>query len=237
LSPRIKQLVDKLPLTINFENRQWFVTRDEFLRWLDFKKDGENITFELRSEELFKFLNIIRKGVDQKPIDAKFKIENGKVVEFQGSHNGRIIDYEKTSTLITNALMDETLEKLKTIDVASIVLEPRITTANVNNVGIAEIIGIGRSNFKGSPQNRIHNIKTGAAAVNGTLIAPNEEFSLLKILGKVNGEMVICRNWSSRGIKPPKNSVADYAKSAPRFSAVLWPVAYQLQNDRIIPIA
>lgn len=187
-SERIKKLASALPLTLTFEGRQWLISRDEFLNWLDFKKDGEDINLKLQSEELFKFLNVVRKGVDQKPIDAKFKIENGKVVEFQGSHNGRIIDYEKTTSLITSALLDEEKNTPNTIEVASIVLEPRVTTANVNNIGITEIIGIGRSNFKGSPPNRIHNIKTGAAAVNGTLIATNEEFSLLKILGKVNEE-------------------------------------------------
>lgn len=188
LSAQIRQLADQLPLTVNFKDQQWFISRDEFLRWLDFKKDQQGVRLELQPNELFKFLNVVRKGVDQKPIDAKFKIENGKVIEFQGSRNGRIIDYEKTSALLTSALMNEAPEKSNAIEVAAIILEPRITTANVNDIGITEIIGIGRSNFKGSPPNRIHNIRTGAAAVNGTLIAPDEEFSLLKILGKVNEE-------------------------------------------------
>ena len=60
--------------------------------------------------------------------------------------------------------------------------------ASLNEMGIKEIIGIGRSDFRGSPPNRIHNIKTGAASLNGILIAPNEEFSLLKALGKIDGE-------------------------------------------------
>ena len=188
LSPQIKHLADSLPLILTFEGHQWTVSRNEFLRWLDFKKNKDGISLELQSAELFKFLNTVRKGVDQKPIDAKFKIENGKVVEFQGSHNGRIIDYEKTSALLTNALLDENSEKTKTIEVASIALEPRITTSNVNDIGITEIIGIGRSNFRGSPPNRIHNIRTGAAAVNGILIKPDEEFSMLKTIGQVNAE-------------------------------------------------
>jgi hypothetical protein len=47
-------------------------------------------------------------------------------------------------------------------------------------------VAIGTSNFKGSPVNRRHNIAVGAASVNGTLIAPGEEFSLLKTLGDID---------------------------------------------------
>lgn len=188
LKDKIKKLADALPLTLTFEERQWVISREDFLRWLNFKKNKDEVELTLQSAELFNFLNTVRKGVEQKPIDAKFKINNGKVVEFQGSRNGRMIDYEKISALLTVALLADSSAKPQTIEVPTITLEPRVTTANVNDIGIAEIIGIGRSNFKGSPANRIHNIKTGAAAVGGTLIAPNEEFSLLKVLGKIDAE-------------------------------------------------
>jgi vancomycin resistance protein YoaR len=60
-----------------------------------------------------------------------------------------------------------------------------VSAGDINNFGIKEIIGVGTSNFAGSPANRRHNIKVGAAAVNGALIKPGEEFSLLKTLGEV----------------------------------------------------
>src|SRR5690606_1808590 len=45
-----------------------------------------------------------------------------------------------------------------------------------------EILGVGYSNFAGSPANRVHNISIGAAKLDGLLIAPGEEFSLLNAL-------------------------------------------------------
>jgi len=66
--------------------------------------------------------------------------------------------------------------------------------------GIKEIIGTGHSNFAGSPKNRRHNIAVGAAAVNGLLLKPGEEFSLVKTLGEVEArtgylpELVIKEN-------------------------------------------
>ena len=60
-------------------------------------------------------------------------------------------------------------------------LKVKITPAEdfeqrLSDLGIVEIIGTGTSSFAGSPSNRRHNIKIGAAAVNGTLIKPGEEF-------------------------------------------------------------
>jgi vancomycin resistance protein YoaR len=55
-----------------------------------------------------------------------------------------------------------------------------------NDFRIKEIIGTGHSRFAGSPVNRRHNIKVGAASLHGLLIKPGEDFSLLKALGTID---------------------------------------------------
>ncbi len=188
LAPKIKRLADEMPATLHFDGRDWLISREDFLRWIDFAKNGADINLIISPSGLNDFLNIIQKDLYQKPADAKFKIQNNKVVEFQGSRGGRMLDNEKTSTAIAAALLDDTKPAYSSVLVSVIELDPHVTTAKVNDLGIKEIIGIGVSNFKNSPPNRIHNIQTGAAAVNGTLISPDEEFSLLKLLGNVNEE-------------------------------------------------
>ena len=49
-------------------------------------------------------------------------------------------------------------------------------------MGINEVLGVGYSSFAGSPRNRIHNIQVGADKLNGLLVAPGEEFSLIEAL-------------------------------------------------------
>jgi vancomycin resistance protein YoaR len=66
------------------------------------------------------------------------------------------------------------------------VTDPTVTTADANSLGITEVIGVGRSNFAGSPKNRRANIHTGAAKLNGIIIKPDEEFSLIAALGDIN---------------------------------------------------
>jgi len=67
-------------------------------------------------------------------------------------------------------------------------VKPKISTADIDNLGITSLLAKGVSNFGGSPSNRIHNIKVGAAKFNGFLLKPNEEFSFNKILGEVGPE-------------------------------------------------
>lgn len=53
-------------------------------------------------------------------------------------------------------------------------------------LGIKTVVAVGESDFTGSTQNRIHNIKTGLAKFNGTLIHKDTVFSFVKVLGPVN---------------------------------------------------
>jgi vancomycin resistance protein YoaR len=61
-----------------------------------------------------------------------------------------------------------------------------VTVGDANLLGIRERLGVGTSNFKGSPKNRRHNIATGAAKLNGIIIPQGEEFSLVKALGEID---------------------------------------------------
>jgi vancomycin resistance protein YoaR len=64
--------------------------------------------------------------------------------------------------------------------------EPKIKTETINNLGIKEKIGVGISNFSGSPANRRHNIAVGSAKLNGILLKPGEEFKLMPALGNIS---------------------------------------------------
>src|SRR3989338_5585744 len=123
--------------------------------------------------------------IDSPAVDAKFDIKDGKVVEFQASRDGKEIDVDATRRAWEEGLLEH---QQQSVEVVVRETKAKINTAEVNELGIRELLGTGRSNFSGSPKNRRHNIAVGAAAVNGTLIAPGETFSLLKTLGSVDAE-------------------------------------------------
>jgi len=183
LLPQARQLLTNSAIKFVYKENFWTAESSVWHRWLGARFNNISREAELAflPDATENFWQSIEKTVNQPARDAKFEIRAGRVVAFQGSWQGRQVDrvasLEKSfAALLANSAAPPATELVVTT------IEPNVTTAETNDVGISEIIGIGRSNFKGSPPNRRHNIKVGAAALNGLLIKDGEEFSLLKAL-------------------------------------------------------
>lgn len=132
------------------------------------------------------FLEDLGRRVNKGSLDAKFKIENGKVTAFELSKDGLELDMEKSSEILKeNLLRNNYAEK---INLAFKAIEPKMKSSDVNNLGIQTVIGEGKSNFRGSPVNRIHNIRVATSRFNGAIIKPGEDFSFVSVLGEVDEE-------------------------------------------------
>jgi len=153
----------------------------------------------LSSELVQKFLEAeIVPKVDKAPTKARFEIKDGKVDNFQVSSDGLKLNIDESIKNIKNHLDNRATSSV--ILVVDVIADDKIAESDVDNLGIKEIVGTGHSNFAGSPKNRRYNIAVGAAALNGLLIKPGEEFSLVKTLGAVDAstgylpELVIKEN-------------------------------------------
>jgi vancomycin resistance protein YoaR len=74
----------------------------------------------------------------------------------------------------------------RTLDLPMVPTDPPVTEANLHQLGIRELVSIGKSDFTGSAAYRVHNIGVGMQLLNGLLIAPGEEFSFNKNIGQIN---------------------------------------------------
>jgi len=168
------------------KEKKWEVKKSDLAGWLISKNGSDNQpTLALYREKVKEFLDKkIAPDINIELQDAKFKIVGGKVAQFQGGRDGLAIKTEDTISKIEKELL---LENKKEIELITEVTKSTLKAGDVNDLGIKEIIGTGQSNFAGSPKNRRHNISVGAYAVNGTLVKPGQEFSLLKTLGKIDG--------------------------------------------------
>jgi len=177
----------KAPLTLNFDRQKWTIDKSQLASWLDFQPPLSGQTeagLGLNPEKFYAYLDQnIAPAINQEPQDAKFKMENNRVTEFQGAEPGRSLDRTATLTKINQDFINGAE---KEIELVVAVTEPQVATAKVNDLGIKEIAGVGISNFAGSPVNRRHNIKNGGRILNGVMIAAGEEFSLIKALGAVD---------------------------------------------------
>ncbi len=162
----------------------WTIDEDDISDWIEpfyFWEDLDNAEPRLHfaGDAYEAFIEDIADDVDIDPINARFVMEDNIVTEFAGSQAGIEFDSEVTMQELLDSLGEEDL--VINITVAS--TPPDISTADVNDFGISEIIGVGTSDFSGSPSNRISNIQHGASKLNGLLIAPGETISLIEMLG------------------------------------------------------
>lgn len=167
------------------------LTKEEIIPLIEFQLiiDEENpknkiLGITLNRQGLNDYLTALSPSINRSPIDGQFTIEENRVTNFRLSQDGLKLEIEKN----IQKLQEEILAGNQGIELKVSIVPPKVTTKNINNLGIASLIGKGSSDFGGSPSNRIHNIKLGAAKFNGVLIKPEEEFSFNTILGEVGPE-------------------------------------------------
>lgn len=180
-------ILSLVPITFEYDKLNWIINKNQLADWLLLKNNldksnSEKIIVSLDKEKVKEFLiEKVAFKIDQTPSNAKFQFQDNKVVEFQTGADGVKLNIEATYNNVENYIKN----KSEKIDLVVEKQSGDINIDNINDFGIKEIIGTGESNFAGSPINRRHNIKIGVNAVSGILIKPDEEFSLIKTLGKI----------------------------------------------------
>ncbi|MBI4058089.1 VanW family protein, partial [Candidatus Microgenomates bacterium] len=124
----------------------------------------------------------------ERPVqEPTFRFENGRVEEFKPSKSGVVVEKSKLIEHIIVALIRlESGEKKVSLNLPVVYTNSKITTAEVNNLGIKELIGRGVSRFRGSILSRVHNISLASFRLDGILIPPGETLSFNKVLGDVS---------------------------------------------------
>lgn len=195
----VTQLVDtvlsKGELTLTYTdpqtNRQltWTLSPQRLADLLDLQQtEAGDVTIGI-SRALFDEyvdLNIIE-TIEVAAVDAKFDVDAAqKVTAFRGSRPGTTVDRDATYAAVNEAIQqrlwhDEGVMQSVAVHVETV--EPEIKTGEVNDLGITEVLGVGYSNFSGSPANRVRNIRFAVTEkLHGLLIKPGETFSMIDAL-------------------------------------------------------
>ncbi len=143
-------------------------------------------TFLLDKSAIAKFIDDLSRQTNQAPVDGKLTMDNGKVSVFALSQKGLELDKEKSVALLYDFVAQK--NSATSLELPFTQKDPEISTDSTSNLSITELLGEGRSNFRGSPKNRIFNINVATKRFNGVLIKPGEDFSFVKTLGEVDGE-------------------------------------------------
>lgn len=164
-------------------NGSWPVDKKVIGSWISTvigsdKKSGD-IVFD--KNKIKDYLVFISQNINEEPVDAVLAYKDGKVQTFTLSHDGRYVNVESSAEKILSALNGHESQVVLDMDK----VKAKIDMNEIDNLGLTSLLATGFSDFSGSPVNRVHNIKVGAAKFNGILLKPQEEFSFVKTLGEV----------------------------------------------------
>lgn len=141
-----------------------------------------------RFDKISPSLEEVGAALERSPQNPVFKYEAGRVQEFSAAKEGLKVDTEALQNKMATSL-DELLEgglDSISIDIPVQRTPSDFSTADVNDLGIKEIIGVGSSTFRGSISSRVYNVAHAAAKLNGVLIKPGETFSFVSTLGDIS---------------------------------------------------
>lgn len=180
LTGQVAELLAAGERTLIFENKKWPLPAEAVSSMIVLQKNElGHAELALDGAAFDALLDTIAASINQPAEDARFRVENNKAIEFQGSRSGVELDRESTIKIVNENFIDK---KELTAAIAIKTSEPAVSIGEINDLGIEGVLGVGTSNFKNSPPNRIKNIKNAVRLLNGILIKPGEEFSLIKTL-------------------------------------------------------
>ena len=178
----INQYLALAPITLQLSTATWTIKGDTLASWLTLDLIDNQPTVTISSSTLKDYLQNLALEINQKPEGGQFKRNGNRLEQFKPGKNGRELNIEASATAIIKALH----QGINNIELTVDEIPSPLSDNDPASLGIVEIIGVGTSDFSGSSANRIHNIKVGTAKISGQLLAPDEEFSLVKALGEVS---------------------------------------------------
>lgn len=176
-------------LTLKSEIKELVVEPAELQKWIENYTRAYNSKQELRFNinRIKSYLEKNAKDINIAPVNARLKINEGKIIEFKAPEVGQKLNIQATITNITSALARDSRNGSSRI--AELVvdkIESAISLDRVNDLGINELLARGESDFGGSPKFRTQNINVGSQKFDGIMLAPGENFSFNQFLGEVN---------------------------------------------------
>ena len=171
-----------LPLRLTVDQSSWSISTGTYLSWLDAAREDQGWKLRLDPARIDATVRPLLEGYLTEPKTGMLTIDVHRAQTFIPPVEGIALDATATARHIEDAKRNATTTEIV------LVHEQPMITGDAEMLGIREVVGVGRSHFSGSPVNRRKNIALGAQKVNGSLIAPGEEFSLLKTLGTVDGD-------------------------------------------------
>jgi vancomycin resistance protein YoaR len=116
---------------------------------------------------------------DQPMRNARFNWNGGDLTPIRDSQEGRTLDQVGAAAAIGQAL----LTGQRVVSLPGTIVQPRVSSANPQALGITTNLDRGGTSFAGSIPEKAHNIRLAAESLNGVVIPPGGTFSFNQEVG------------------------------------------------------
>lgn len=144
--------------------------------------EGDEIAVTLNQSAIEQRIHQIAVETEKPGTRPRVAWNNGNLKITKPGKPGLRLDEARARDMVLAALTGRD----RTLELPMVATDPPITEANLHQLGIRELVSVGKSDFTGSAAYRVHNIGVGMQLLNGLLIAPGEEFSFNKNIGQIN---------------------------------------------------
>jgi len=144
--------------------------------------EGDRIAVTLDQDMIARRIRQIADETEKPGTRPRVAWNNGDLKIIKPGKPGLRLDEVRARDMVIAAVMGRD----RTLELPMVPTDPPVTEANLHQLGIRELVSIGKSDFTGSAAYRVHNIGVGMQLLNGLLIAPGEEFSFNKNIGQIN---------------------------------------------------
>jgi vancomycin resistance protein YoaR len=192
---QVKKLLSR-PFVFVFEagteTKEWRVEPAELLTMIRLveqpRADGKNmLALELNQQLWLARLEGVGQEINRQPANAQvdFNEETLELTIVKESQDGRTLDVDTAYGQVAAAVANNS----NVIRLPVNPVQATISSNNLEDLGIKELVSEATSYFKGSSQSRMKNIAVAAARFDGVIVAPGEVFSFNKHLGDISAEM------------------------------------------------
>lgn len=168
---------------LSFEDVVWALSPSEIASAMDFTTEGEGpqskLVPYLSQDKLVDFFETVGQAVKREPKNATWET-NGETATLIAGSPGLTLDPEKTAQELTLAALspDARVAKVQVTET-----QPSRTTEQAKAMGIVSKLAGYTTEFGGSDGRR-KNVQRAAMLINGTLLAPGEEFDFDRVVGQ-----------------------------------------------------
>jgi vancomycin resistance protein YoaR len=166
------------PVSVATQTTSTTVPVEELLAVSTIEPDGEALVLRVDGEALAARVHELDPSVGQPAVDATVVLENGAPV-VRPARTGVGIEPIGLAAAVVEAA---TSERNRTAQVELVEVQPEVSTAEAQALGIVEKVSEFSTPMPYDPV-RTQNLVTGTGIVDGTIVLPGETFSLIDTLG------------------------------------------------------